>query len=181
MLSRCNQNKRKTVPPHIIYLICSLVSLRIISLQLVEAIATASAFHPRLFSVFTSLLRVIFAVIQNPCHKNVEKFQEFGESRLGGSENDIYFLKTQKWHHKLVRNYKRAKLTSYLLNNAAKTCLYELNVSENIDSEHIFQSKALSHPHASFLSVFNDRKTNLLVFLNLETEDRIYLLVASIK
>ena len=36
-LSRCNQNKRKTVAPHITHLICSLVLLLTISLQLIAS------------------------------------------------------------------------------------------------------------------------------------------------
>ena len=39
-------------------------------------------------------------------------------------------------------HYNRGKLVSYLLNNAAKTCLYGLKISENIEIEHVFQSKA---------------------------------------
>ena len=35
-----------------------------------------------------------------------------------------YFSKIPKWQHKLVRNYKRGKLVSYFLNNAARKCLY---------------------------------------------------------
>ena len=44
---------------------------------------------------------------------------------------------------KHVRDYKRGKLVSYVLNNAAKTCLHGLKLSENIDIEHVFQSKVL--------------------------------------
>ena len=57
-------------------------------------------------------------------------------------KKDRYFLKILKWQHKLVRDYKRGKLVSYFLNNVAKTCLYGLKISENIDIEHVFQSKA---------------------------------------
>ena len=51
----------------------------------------------------------------------------------------------QKWQDRLVQKYKRGKLVSYFLNNAAKTCLYGLKNSENIEIEHIFQSKAFFH------------------------------------
>ena len=61
--------------------------------------------------------------------------------RFRGSEEDRYFLKIPKWQHKHVRDYKRGKSVSYFLNNAAKICLYGLNISENIDTEHVFQSK----------------------------------------
>ena len=91
----------------------------------------------------TSLLRITSGVfLQKPCQGNFGKFQGSGESRFGGSEKDRYFLKIPKWQHKLVRDYKRGKLVSYFLNNAAKTCLYGLKISGNIEIEHFFQSKA---------------------------------------
>ena len=43
-----------------------------------------------------------------------------------------------KWQHKLVQDYKQRKLVSNFLNNAAKTCLYGLKLSENIDIDHFF-------------------------------------------
>ena len=46
--------------------------------------------------------------------------------------------------HDFVRDYRRGKLVSYVLNNAAKTCLYGLKISGNIEIDHIFQSKAIS-------------------------------------
>ena len=52
--------------------------------------------------------------------RNFGKFQEFGETRFGGSEKDRYFLKILKWLHKLFRDYTRGKLVSYFLSNAAK-------------------------------------------------------------
>ena len=58
---------------------------------------------------------------------------------------DGYFLKILKRRRKLIRDYKRGKLVSYSLNNAAWTCLYRLNISENIEIEHVFQSKAFFH------------------------------------
>ena len=64
---------------------------------------------------------------------------------MGGSEKDHYFLKNQKWQHKLVRDYKRENLVYYFLNNAAKTCLYKLKIPENIEIEYVFQPKAFSH------------------------------------
>ena len=50
--------------------------------------------------------------------------------------------KIPKWQYKLVREYKRGKLVSYFLNNAAKTCSYGLKIPDNIKIEHVFQSKA---------------------------------------
>ena len=96
------------------------------------------------------------------CQGNFGKTQGSGKSRFGGSEKDRYFSKTPKWQHKHVRDYKRRKLVSYFLNNAAKTCLYGLKISENIEVEHVFQSKAFfffylsSNLHGSCLSAFNE-------------------------
>ena len=36
-------------------------------------------------------------------------------------------------------------MVSYFLNNAAKTCLYELKILENIEIEHFFQSRTFFH------------------------------------
>ena len=52
-----------------------------------------------------------------------------------------YFLKIPKWQHKLVREYKRGKLISYFLNDAAKTSAYGLKISENFQIKHAFLSK----------------------------------------
>ena len=104
------------------------------------------------FPVFTSFLRITFAVLQKPCQGNFGKFQESAESRFGGSEKYLYFK------HILVRDYKRGKLVSYFLNNAVKTCLYGLKTSEDIEIEHFFQSKIFFHfssnLHTSRLSAF---------------------------
>ena len=113
---------------------------------------------PFIFACLHLFLCLTFAVLQKPCQENFEKFQEFGESRFGGSEKDCYFLKILKWLHKLW-DYKRGNLVSYLLNNAAKTCLFGLKISENIEIEHIFQSKAFFHLngnlHTSCFGTFN--------------------------
>ena len=83
----------------------------------------------------SSLLRITFAALQKPCQGYFGKFQGSGESRFGGSEKIRYFLKIPKWQDKLVRNYKRGKLVSYFLNDGAKTCLYGVKISENIEIE----------------------------------------------
>ena len=87
-----------------------------------------------------------------------KKCQGPGESRFGGFEKDRYFLKIPKWQYKLVRDYKRGKSISYFLNNAAKTCLYEQKISDNIEIEHVFSSKEFFHIssnfHTSYLSSF---------------------------
>ena len=143
---------------------CSIVLLLTIFFQLSNCQqATTGTFHHCLPSLIRThlFLRLTFAVLQKPCQENFGKFQEFGESRFGGSQKDRYFLKILKWQHKLVRDYKRGKLVSYFLNNAAKTCLYGLKISENIEIEHIFQSKAFFHLsgnlHTSCFSAFKVR------------------------
>ena len=73
-------------------------------------------------------------------------------------EKDCYFLKIQKWQYKFVWDYRRGNLVSYFLSNASKTCLYGLKISENIEFEHVFQSKEFFHLssylHTSCLSTF---------------------------
>ena len=63
-----------------------------------------------------------------------------------------------KWQHELAWYYKQGKLVSYFLNNAAKTCLYGLKISENIEIGHFFQSGTFfglsSNLHTSCLSLF---------------------------
>ena len=73
--------------------------------------------------------------------RNFRRFEEFDESRFGSSEKDRYVLKILKWQYKLIQDYKREKLVSNFLNNDAKTCLYGLNISKNIEIEHVFKSK----------------------------------------
>ena len=68
-------------------------------------------------------------------------------------------MKIPKWQHELSRYYKRGKLVSYFLNNPAKTCLYGLKVSENIEIGHFFQSRTFfylnSNLHTSCFSAFS--------------------------
>ena len=137
-LSRCYQNKRKKVAPHVTHLICSLVLLFTISLKLITNGTSASAFHLCLLSVFTSLLRITFAVLQKPCQGNFGKFQGSGWRFWKRS----LFLKIPKCQHKFVRYYNQWKLDFYFLNNAAKTCLYGLKISGKIEIEHDLQSEA---------------------------------------
>ena len=108
---------------------CSLVLLLTIFLQLV---ASYSKCLPSLL-IFTSFLRITFSVLQKPCRGNFWKLQRSGESRSGDSGKDRYFLKIPKWQHKCVWDYKRGKLVSCILNNAAETCLRGLKISENIE------------------------------------------------
>ena len=69
----------------------------------------------------------------------------------------IYF-----WQHELAWYYKRGKLVSYFLNNDAKTCLYGLKISENIEIGNFFQSITSFHLssnlHTSCLCGFNGRQ-----------------------
>ena len=112
--------------------------------------------------VFVSLcLTHYIVVLRKLCQGNFGKFQGSEESRFSGSENDRYVLKIPKWQQKLDRDYKRGKFVFYFLNNAAKTCLYGLKISESIEIEHVFESKAFFHLsnnlHTSCLSAFNRR------------------------
>ena len=76
-----------------------------------------------------------------------------------------------KIQHELARYYKRGNLVSYFLNNAAKTCLYGLKISENIETGHFFQSRTFFHSssnlHTSCLSAFklNQRYCDSKMFL----------------
>ena len=53
------------------------------------------AIHLPLLAV-PSFLRITFAVLHKPYQQTFGKFKEFGESKFGGSEKDIYFLKILK-------------------------------------------------------------------------------------
>ena len=91
----------------------------------------------------------------------MRKFQGPGKSRFGGSEKDCYFLKISKWQHRLVKDNKQGEFVSYFLNNAPKTCLYGLKISENIEIKHVFQSKSflhfISNLYIGCLSAFKDK------------------------
>ena len=76
-------------------------------------------------------------------------------------KKDRYFLKILKWRHKLFWDYKQQNLVSYFINNGAKMfILHRLKISEKIEIEHVFQSKAFFHLsgnlhlHTSYLSTF---------------------------
>ena len=68
----------------------------------------------------------------------------------------VNFWRFQNGSMNLLGN--RGKLVSYFLNNAAKACLYELEISENIEIGHFFQSRTFfylsSNLHTSCLSAF---------------------------
>ena len=73
-----------------------------------------------------------------------KEVQKSWRIRFGSFEKHCYFFKISKWKYTFVRDYMCGKLFSYFLNNAAKTCLYELTISENIENKHVlFQSKHL--------------------------------------
>ena len=80
-------------------------------------------------------------------------------------------MKISKWQHELARYYKRGKLVSYFLNNAAKTCLYGLKILENIQIGHFFQPRTFFHLssnlHTSCFSAFNQLKTCQIFLLML--------------
>ena len=132
---------------------CSLVLLLTIFLQLVASYSHSKCLPSLLVLCLHSYalrLQSCHTETSSKCQVNFGTFQESGESRFGGSEKDLYFLKTRKWQHKLLRDYKRGKLASYFLNNVAKTCLHALTISENIEIEHAFQSKAIFHLSSNF-------------------------------
>ena len=60
-----------------------------------KKIAITGAFHLPLLAVL-SFLRITFAVLHKLYQQTFGKFKEFGESKFGGSEKDIYFLKILK-------------------------------------------------------------------------------------
>ena len=93
------------------------------------------------------------AVLQKQFQGNFGTFQGSGKSWFSGSENDCCFLKIPKWQHKLVWDYKRWELHSYFVNNAVKTCLYGLEISGNIEIEHVFQTKVFFHLNTIFTQV----------------------------
>ena len=97
-LSRCNQNKRKAVAPHITHLMCYLV-----------LVASCNRYLPSLFA-FTSFLRITFVVLQKPIQENFGKFPEFGKSMFAvvkkivifskfcnGSKNTFKILSEESW------------------------------------------------------------------------------------
>ena len=73
-------------------------------------------------------------------------------------------MKIPKWQHKLVRYYKQGKLVSYFLNNAAKTCIYGLKISENIEIGHFFQSRAFFHLCVAIFTQVASAPLKLLIF-----------------
>ena len=117
----------------------SLVLLLTISLQLVASYSHSKCV-PSLLVLLSSLHSYICSHTET-CQGNFEKIQESGQSRFGGSEKECYFLKIPKWQYKLVWDYKQGKLVSYFINNAAKTCLYGLKISENIELSISFSLK----------------------------------------
>ena len=73
-------------------------------------------------------------------------------------------MKIPKWQHELVRCYKQGKLVSYFLNNAAKTCIYGLKISENIEIGDFFQSRAFLHLCVAIFTQVASAPLKLLIF-----------------
>ena len=86
---------------------------------------------------FTPFTLMQYAGLTETMSRKFREISRIWEELFGGSEKDCYFLKII-----VVRDYKRRKLVSYFLNNAAKTWLYELKISENVEIKHVFQSQA---------------------------------------
>ena len=119
-LSKCNSST---------HLICSLVLLLTISLKLVASYRMCLPF----LLAFTSLWSLhLYAVRRNHVKE------------ISGSFKDPARVVWRFWKRLLclIRDYKREKLISYFLNNAAKIYLYGLKISDNIEIEYVFQSKA---------------------------------------
>ena len=92
-----------------------------------------------------SLLHITFAVLKKPCQGKFGKFQGSGKSSFSIPKKYRYFFKIPKWQHKLDRDNRRGKSVPYFLNINAKSCLYGLKISENIDIERVFEYRAFSH------------------------------------
>ena len=105
-------------------------------------LATSSKLIEQVPSIFACLHFILTRYICSLTETMSRKFQEFSESMFDGSEKDRYFLKILKLQHKLSRDDKLGELVSYFLNNATKTCLYEIKVSEDIEIKHVCESKA---------------------------------------
>ena len=115
---------------NVLFNIIFAISLQLVASKLWHVPSIFACFHLTLTHYICSLTETMS-----------RKFRKNFESRLGGSWKDVYFLKTSKWQHKLVWDYKQGKMVSYFLNNDNKTCLYGLKVLENIEIEDVFQPK----------------------------------------
>ena len=144
MLPRRNQNKRKRVAQHITHLMCSLVLLLTVSLELV-----ASYSHSRGLLSLLVLLSLLHSYICKYTEIMSRKFRKI--SRIWREEvwrfwkRSLFFL-NPKMTAKTCSGLRARKVDwSYFVNNAAKTCLYGLKISENTEIEHAFQSKSFFH------------------------------------
>ena len=143
-LSRCSQTKEKQLLRsfYTTHLMWSLVLLLTISFQLV---ASYSICLPSLL-VFTSLWSLHFYTVYRFYRNHVKgilgNFKDLVRVGLVVLKKIIICLKIPKWQRKLVWDYKWGKLVSYFLNNAAKSCVYGLKISDNVEIEHVFHSKA---------------------------------------
>ena len=138
-LSRCNQNKTKTVAPHITNLMCSLVLLLTISIQLVASYSKClTCLHASLYFILT---HYICSLTENMSRK-FREISRIQRDQLWRFLKRSLFFEDFKRQHKLVRDKKQGKLVPYFLNNTAKTYLHGLKISENIEIDHVFQSNA---------------------------------------
>ena len=110
-----------------------------------------------LFSLTLDFQAFTFAVLQKPCQGNFRKFKDLARVNLGFWKRLLIFedSKMAAWTCSVLQ---ARKLISYFLNNAAKTCLYGLNISENVEIGYFFQCRTFLHPsgnlHRSYLSAF---------------------------
>ena len=130
-LSRCKRNKRKTIAPHIIQLMCFLLWQWTISLQLVPSHSS----DPPSLLVFTSFY------ICSLTKTMPRKFQGSGESWFGGFEKIRIFWRFQNGSINLFGNASQESWFLIFKKNAVKTRSYGLKISEIIEIKYVFQSK----------------------------------------
>ena len=154
-LSSCNQNKRKTVTPHITHLIYSLVFLLTISLLLVANFSHSKRLSSLLFVFCMSSLCSYTLHLQS--YRNHVKeisgnFKNPARVGLAVLKKTVIFWKFQNGSINLLRIAREESWFSYSLDNVVKICLYRINISENIKIEHAFLSKAFFHFSSNHLT-----------------------------
>ena len=94
-LSRCNQNKTKTVPLYVTHLMCSLLLILLISLQLV------AHYGKSLPSLLVFTFFIAAAVLRKPCQ---EYFKDPARVGLAVLKNIVIFWKFRNGSVKLFGN-----------------------------------------------------------------------------
>ena len=98
---------------------------------------------------------IVYSCLHMPSYRSFnaikpfeKKFQGFDAKSFTGSEKDFYFLKIPKWQYKSAEK-RWWKCSFYVLNSAAKTGLYELKVSKNLEMKFVFYFKAYFFIHGT--------------------------------